>query len=566
MHWNTKGMIASTSPTHPPAVLALQPREHVPELGSLTNPLSYFKSALPPSLTARLAPLASAHAIARALRDHAQCLIVGGSVLNKFGFERDFEFWRHAPAPIVFWGGGIDARDHQSHGVTPQLEDYHQLRAFSLIGLRDDGFGFPWVPCPSCMHPVLDRAPEWPTGTGTVIILHHALRKAPEIVAPIALQDPDARVVFSDEPFSHQIQAIREADVVVTNDYHAAYWATLAARRVVAIGDGGRTRRLRHKIATAKPDNWRVATDKAKRHVGALDECRQANVDFHERVTRLIGKTGIAKKYARDPIAERLVGDHAASPALQKYVVPKIVHFVFGLNADFGGKPFNIMHRIAVLSAIDRLKPEQTFLHYRYLPEGDDFAAVRSLLTLEQLSPPPNTRMHFAHMADIVRLRTLEGQGGIYLDLDTITVSSFDHLLVHPFAIGLQGRQPVDGLCNAVMLAAPRNPFIRDWLGAYERFTSEWDKFSVRLPFVMWKSGKWQAHVEPHDSFHWPLWNRSGLAAMFERNVPFPNALCHHLWESFSHPRYFAGKTPEEARHELRSETSTYARLARPYL
>ncbi|QPC94593.1 hypothetical protein [Mesorhizobium sp. INR15] len=160
----------------------------------------------------------------------------------------------------------------------------------------------------------------------------------------------------------------------------------------------------------------------------------------------------------------------------------------------------------------------------------------------------------------------LDELGGIHLDLDTITVASFDPLLDCPFAIGVQGLSRIDGLCNAVMVAKPKRAFVQNWLDSYSRFTGQWDRFSVRLPYVMWRSGRWDVHVEPFDSFHWPTWRSGGLIALFERDFVFPNARCHHLWESQSYPRYFSGKTDEQIVAEIDNGNSTFSRLAKPYV
>ncbi|WP_136619205.1 MULTISPECIES: hypothetical protein [Mesorhizobium] len=115
------------------------------------------------------------------------------------------------------------------------------------------------------------------------------------------------------------------------------------------------------------------------------------------------------------------------------------------------------------------------------------------------------------------------------------------------------------------MIAKPKSAFVRSWLDAYSRFTTQWDRFSVRLPYVMWRSGH-ETHVEPFDSFHWPTWRAGGLSAMFEKDFMFPNAHCHHLWESQSYPRYFSGKTDEQIVAEISKGNSTHSRLARRYV
>jgi len=44
----------------------------------------------------------------------------------------------------------------------------------------------------------------------------------------------------------------------------------------------------------------------------------------------------------------------------------KILHYVFGMASDFGGKPWSLMHHVCSKRAVDRIKPNQMFLHYEY--------------------------------------------------------------------------------------------------------------------------------------------------------------------------------------------------------
>jgi hypothetical protein len=46
---------------------------------------------------------------------------------------------------------------------------------------------------------------------------------------------------------------------------------------------------------------------------------------------------------------------------------------------------------------------------------------------------------HYAHRADVVRLQVLEEFGGIYLDLDLISLKPVDHLLNREFIMAQEG-------------------------------------------------------------------------------------------------------------------------------
>jgi len=72
--------------------------------------------------------------------------------------------------------------------------------------------------------------------------------------------------------------------------------------------------------------------------------------------------------------------------------------------------------------------------------------------------------------------------------------------------------------------------------------------------------------VVDYDRFHWPIWDEAGLKLMFEDDVAFPNALCHHLWESKSYAKYFKEGGFDETLEDILSRKSTYRRLIQEYV
>ena len=76
--------------------------------------------------------------------------------------------------------------------------------------------------------------------------------------------------------------------------------------------------------------------------------------------------------------------------------------------------------------------------------------------------------LHMAHVSDLLRLQALRDFGGIYMDMDVITVRPFAPLMMnHEFVMGQEGPNGVYGLCNAVMLSAPNSSFVRLWIDHY---------------------------------------------------------------------------------------------------
>lgn len=121
--------------------------------------------------------------------------------------------------------------------------------------------------------------------------------------------------------------------------------------------------------------------------------------------------------------------------------IPKIVHFVYGLRDP--EPTLDLIHYIAIKSAHDTLKPEKIMFHYHHLPVGENFERARPMLTLnkvplvEKVFGRPVS--HYAHRADVVRLQVLEEFGGIYLDLDLISLKPVDHLLNREFIMAQEG-------------------------------------------------------------------------------------------------------------------------------
>lgn len=274
-------------------------------------------------------------------------------------------------------------------------------------------------------------------------------------------------------------------------------------------------------------------------------------------------------------------------------MIPNILHFVFGMAPDFGGKPFSLVHYLSVKSAVDLNKPVTAYFHYQYEPEGDWWQKAKPLLTLNKIIAPGSFMgrplYHVAHKADIVRLQALKETGGIYLDLDTISVKPLSDLLNHSFVIGQEliakyipknwrqhikyklglikeSSKTATGLCNAVLLSEKNSGLVNLWLNEYKTFRSKgrdkyWNEHSVQVPEKLAaQHPELITKLSPY-AFHYPLYDTEGLKTMFEEVTEFPEAYLHHLWESFSW-RYLSGLTIER----IKTENTTYNLIARKHL
>jgi Glycosyltransferase sugar-binding region containing DXD motif len=279
-------------------------------------------------------------------------------------------------------------------------------------------------------------------------------------------------------------------------------------------------------------------------------------------------------------------------------MIPNVFHFVFGMAADFGGMPFNLVHYLSIKSAIVVNKPDAVYFHYQYEPEGEWWSKAKELLTLNKITAPTNFMgnelCHMAHKADVVRLQALKETGGIYLDTDTISVKPLTTLLQKNFVIGHElkasyipknfrqrAKQVVRrqfglvkdvttesiGLCNAVLLSEKNGAFVSQWLEEYKTFRSQgrdkyWNEHSVLVPLRLAAECPNQiTKLNPY-AFHYPLYTEQGLKSMFEEVTEFPDAYLHHLWESFSWDKYLSKLTSEE----IKTKDTTYNLIARRFL
>ena len=275
-------------------------------------------------------------------------------------------------------------------------------------------------------------------------------------------------------------------------------------------------------------------------------------------------------------------------------MIPNIFHFVFGMAPDFGGKPFSLVHYLSVKSAVELNRPEAAIFHYQYEPTGEWWEKAKPLLNLNKVIAPDqimgNPLYHVAHKADVIRLQALKETGGVYLDLDTISVRPLTSLYQHEFIIGQElkaafvprnWRQRLKqqlgltkqkstgstGLCNAVLLAQKNSRFVNRWLDAYKNFRSRgrdkyWNEHSVLVPQRLAAEYPDELTQMGPYAFHYPLYDKEGLATMFAEIHSFPEAYVHHLWESFAWEPYMSALSPEI----IREKDSTYNLIARKFL
>ncbi len=185
-------------------------------------------------------------------------------------------------------------------------------------------------------------------------------------------------------------------------------------------------------------------------------------------------------------------------------MIPRCIHFVY-----VGGRAFSFIHFLAVYTAWKVNRPDVIYFHHTEVPTGAWWDKARPYLTLHRVEPVRevhgNPVTYPAHMADVIRLAMLQRFGGIYLDLDIVSLRPFAPLLQHEFVMGME---PGTGLCNAVVMAQRDSQFLALWREHYRSFDgSRWNHHSVVLPWHLAQSHPRLIHVADKYAFFYPTHN-----------------------------------------------------------
>ena len=273
--------------------------------------------------------------------------------------------------------------------------------------------------------------------------------------------------------------------------------------------------------------------------------------------------------------------------------VSRTIHFVYGLQPQ--REPFPLVHFLAVESARTVLRPERILFHVQEVPHGPYWDRVRPHVELARIEPIPGVvercvdpfvaKYLYAHHADVVRLDALFEHGGLYLDIDTLTIADFPaewwsaRFVVgrEPISVRLDDGRSSHALLNAVMLAQPGATFARAWRDRIvEAMDGSWSAHSCELAARLADRMPHEVTVLPEIAFSRFAPAPAPLQALL---MPSPANrqpdltgsyvlhLCQHLWwdrERTDFLPWLAGADIDEA--YIRDGLSVYARCARPFL
>lgn len=208
---------------------------------------------------------------------------------------------------LIAWGVG--QQTYKAINTTdPELLNVLQcLSAFDLIGIRDVNQGYDWVPCASCMHPEFDQPRS--IQHEFVVFSHKKFRLAIQGLPWLSNDVTDMNTV---------LDFLGSGETILTSSYHGAYWGTLLGRRVLAFPFSSKFYSLKHRpgifptqkwqantqtikllgkvlytlgdsnVLLCQTDGWQTYVPSCPTYPNALEECRDRNRWFYQRVLQIL--------------------------------------------------------------------------------------------------------------------------------------------------------------------------------------------------------------------------------------------------------------------------------------
>lgn len=226
-------------------------------------------------------------------------------------------------------------------------------------------------------------------------------------------------------------------------------------------------------------------------------------------------------------------------------MIPKRVHFIWIASPEYGVPSFGFTEWLAVRSVLKTNPDFEVNFWTDHEPAGKYFAAIRGDVHIEPIESPVRVFgtpiPHPAHKCDWLRLQVLYRHGGIYLDMDTITVRDLGRLMTPPATMVAEtANGETVGLCNAFIAAEAGSTFVRDWIERFRDFRSMGRDQYWNDP-GKWAHQLYRAGAEviamPAMEFFKPDWTEDGIASMFDRVEEFPHATGFHLWSAITRNR-----------------------------
>ncbi len=241
------------------------PIHYFPELGKIEVDIFDFKNSAENTITS--------------LISNNSLVIGGGGLLNRKSFQfqiEAFEKLRAHGKKTVLWGVGHNSKYKKDFR---KLNQYNvNTENFGLAGTRDYTLSPTWVPCVSCMHPIFDSKSSSTQETG--IILHDKTYSKSKVLSRF----DGLPLISNTEDLETFVSFIQNSEHIITNSYHAMYWGILLEKKVLVIPNSSKFFDFKYHPVFTTYEKCLNDLKKARTYTGVLEECREKNLDFADKV------------------------------------------------------------------------------------------------------------------------------------------------------------------------------------------------------------------------------------------------------------------------------------------
>jgi hypothetical protein len=206
-------------------------------------------------------------------------IIGGGGLLNLRHFEiqmKLFESLSEMGKKIVLWGPGHNAIDYDQFNKNKLYNI--DVDKFGLSGTRDFGMTDNWVPCVSCLHPIFDN--QYETDQEVGLLFGKKTIKDKALLKRLESYPSTSNTTSLEE----MISFIGRSNIIVTDSYHAMYWSFLLGKKVIAIPTTSKFFDFKYPPIISTFETFEQDIKKAPSYSGILEECREVNLKFADKV------------------------------------------------------------------------------------------------------------------------------------------------------------------------------------------------------------------------------------------------------------------------------------------
>ncbi len=210
-------------------------------------------------------------------------IIGGGGLLNRGSFSLQMQLFQDLNAKgkkTVLWGVGHNSKNKSNFkaGIPYNID----TKKFGIVGVRDYNRNENWVPCVSCMHSIFNK--KYASQQEIGIIYHKKTIKKKSLLQKLNTFPSTTNT----KSLEDMIHFIGKTETIITDSYHAMYWATLLEKKVLCVPNSSKFFEFKYPPIITSFSEFERDIKKAKSYTGVLEDCKEKNILFAKKVSNYL--------------------------------------------------------------------------------------------------------------------------------------------------------------------------------------------------------------------------------------------------------------------------------------